>query len=216
MQYLSIYSLICMACLFGLWLANELFVEFQQQTKSSTISKQAKQNDTWLFTGTVSCYLVFSLFLILNWNGNNAGVIPIPILSYVGSAIALVGVGLRRYAIHTLKDNFDVLIQVKETQQLKTNGLYTFVRHPSYTGSILFFMGFGLSSLNVFTFVLFTVFIVTIYRLRIRIEEEVLIDGFSNQYIEYRKQTSPFFPNFKTIKKQLGVKRHVQRSNDKV
>lgn len=213
MSHLTPSSLVCMALVFGIWFVNELLVEFQHQTDSSTISKQAKQNNFWLVTGTGLCFVVFGIFLTLNLTGSHYGVIPMAALSYVGLFIACVGVVLRRYAIHTLKDNFDGIIQIKETQQLTTKGLYALVRHPSYTGSILFFIGFGLSSLNLITLILFTVFIFTIYHIRIQYEEDVLINAFGTQYSEYRNQTNPFFPHYKTIK-QLGVKYYVQRSKN--
>ena len=161
------------------------------------------------------CFVVFIVFFSLNLKGSTFGLFDLSALSYVGSFLAFFGVLIRIVAIRTLKKDFDGYIQIKETQKLHTKGLYRFVRHPSYTGSILFFIGFGLSSLNVVTWGLFTLFIFWIYALRITYEEKILLEAFGEEYRNYQQRTSAFFPTYKTIK-HLGGKYDVQKSRDNI
>ena len=55
----------------------------------------------------------------------------------IGMLIIAVGICIRIKAVLTLKKAFTLNVQISKEQQLITNGMYKFVRHPAYTGSIL-------------------------------------------------------------------------------
>jgi len=61
---------------------------------------------------------------------------PLPISFAVGSAIALIGMLVRLYASGFIVKN----------KQLATNGPYSLVRHPLYTGNLLLMIGFTFAS----------------------------------------------------------------------
>ena len=61
---------------------------------------------------------------------------PIPIGFAVGGAIALIGMLVRLYASGFIVKN----------KQLATNGPYSLVRHPLYTGNLLMMIGFTFAS----------------------------------------------------------------------
>ncbi|MFZ4464869.1 MAG: methyltransferase family protein, partial [Bacteroidales bacterium] len=65
------------------------------------------------------------------------------------------------------------------------SGLYKFLRHPSYTGSLISFLGFGLSLNNWLS--LFIVFLPVLFSIihRINIEEKLLTERFGKQYSDY-------------------------------
>ena len=84
-------------------------------------------------------------------------------------------------------------LRIVEEQKLVTSGVYQYIRHPLYLGEIcrnigvpLFFnsfTGFGLIILgNIFLLI------------RIRIEEELLIEEFGDEYFEYKKKTKKIIP----------------------
>jgi len=76
------------------------------------------------------------------------------------------------------------------------NGLYKFLRHPQYTGLILFSIGFILIWGRFITFILFTIMLFIYYYL-IKKEEEKCLKEFGNEYKEYIKKTFFLFPTEK-------------------
>lgn len=62
-----------------------------------------------------------------------------------GLVFFIIGIALRWYPIVKLGRFFTVNVAIAKDHQLVESGPYRFVRHPSYTGALLAFLGFGLS-----------------------------------------------------------------------
>lgn len=79
--------------------------------------------------------------------------------------------------------------------ELKVNGIHNYMRHPLYSGTILFVFGlfFIFPTLNnLIAFILLTLYIL----IGIVFEEKKLIKEFGNDYIEYRSQVPGLIPSF--------------------
>ena len=61
----------------------------------------------------------------------------------LGCVVGLSGVGMRWWAIRTLGTRFTRELQVAADHELVVAGPYRHVRHPSYLGAILMFVGVG-------------------------------------------------------------------------
>jgi methanethiol S-methyltransferase len=81
----------------------------------------------------------------------------------------------------------------KEPDMLKTDGLSEFIRHPLYTGTLLFFWGsFGFFATETF---LTTALFITLYvRIGIYFEEKKLVRTFGKEYEEYQKNVPMLIP----------------------
>ncbi|NNG08695.1 MAG: isoprenylcysteine carboxylmethyltransferase family protein, partial [Arenibacter sp.] len=78
--------------------------------------------------------------------------------------------------------------------QLKTNGYYKYIRHPSYTASLISFIGFGVS-LNHWISVLLAGGLAFIaFAIRIQVEEKVLLSHFGSAYDSYKRKTRAIIP----------------------
>jgi protein-S-isoprenylcysteine O-methyltransferase Ste14 len=116
------------------------------------------------------------------------------IISDIGLFLIITGIIIRFIAIYTLGRFFTVDLTIKENHKLKMDGLYKIIRHPSYSGALLSFLGFGLS-LNDYTSLAVIAIPVTLAFInRIRIEEKMLIDQFGIAYIAYMKKTYRLIP----------------------
>jgi len=122
------------------------------------------------------------------------GVFRFQWLSIVG--ILLFSPGLIIYLVSrmTLRKQFTKTLMIVEGHRLITHGIYTHVRHPSYTGSILFFLGLPLLFNSVLGFVIMLPLIILLL-IRIPIEENMLIKEFGEEYREYVKRTKKLIPS---------------------
>jgi protein-S-isoprenylcysteine O-methyltransferase Ste14 len=113
---------------------------------------------------------------------------------YIGLSLILVGMILRIAAILSLKTRFTTNIAIQDEHALKTDGLYSKIRHPSYTGSLISFLGLGLSYGNWLSFFTIMIPISWVFIFRISLEERMLIKHFGTEYKEYVKKTKRLVP----------------------
>jgi len=114
-------------------------------------------------------------------------------MNVVGALIFIIGLVITVNAQMTLKRNYSGTLRIREGHQLITHGIYKYVRHPVYTGTLLrtFAIPIYTTSLLGFLFALVGIPLV-IYR--IGVEEQMLIEEFSDEYLEYTKATRKLFP----------------------
>ncbi|MBM3938314.1 MAG: isoprenylcysteine carboxylmethyltransferase family protein [Sphingomonadales bacterium] len=104
------------------------------------------------------------------------------------------GISLRWIAILSLKRAFTVKVTILKDHQLKSDGVYRWVRHPSYTGMYIYALGLGLAlhSLLAIAILLWGVWFTT--HNRIPVEEAVLEGHFGDAYRTYKQKTWKLFP----------------------
>ena len=88
----------------------------------------------------------------------------------------------------------DHAVEIATGHELIERGMYRVIRHPSYTGLLLSFLGLGFAFRNWIS--LAVVMTVTFLALsyRVRVEEAALIEHFGDRYREYMKRTKRFIP----------------------
>lgn len=124
-----------------------------------------------------------------------AGRMPLPVPCYfAGLTCFLVGLLIRWTAIIQLGRFFTVNVAIAEDHRLITTGLYRYVRHPSYTGSLLVFFGLGLCMLNYYALAAVFLPICAAFLWRIRIEEQSLRGAFGARYDDYARGTGALLP----------------------
>jgi protein-S-isoprenylcysteine O-methyltransferase Ste14 len=113
---------------------------------------------------------------------------------YLGVAVMAAGIVFRQWAIAVLGRFFSGVIGVQDQQTVVKSGPYRWIRHPSYTGVLIFVVGMGFA-LQSWAAVLANVAIFAIaYGSRIIIEEKVLVKELGEDYVEYRKHTKRVIP----------------------
>lgn len=114
--------------------------------------------------------------------------------SFVGICIIYIGIVIRVGAVLSLKRNFTLNVQTKSSQQLIKTGLYKYIRHPAYTGSILSLLGVSLALKDVYATILVFISCMICYHFRIIVEEDVLLNHFNEEYYDYKQHTKKLFP----------------------
>jgi protein-S-isoprenylcysteine O-methyltransferase Ste14 len=112
----------------------------------------------------------------------------------IGVALILAGLALRWWAIISLGRAFTVDVAIAEGQRLVERGLYRVIRHPSYTGSILSFVGFGLVLGTWASLLAIVIPVTAAFRYRIGVEERALQAGLGEDYTRYMRRTRRLVP----------------------
>jgi protein-S-isoprenylcysteine O-methyltransferase Ste14 len=74
-----------------------------------------------------------------------------------------------------------------------SSGVFRIVRHPIYTGAILFYLGAILTTLSLAS-AAFSLLIILFYIFICKYEERILTEAFGDDYLEYKKKTGMLFP----------------------
>jgi protein-S-isoprenylcysteine O-methyltransferase Ste14 len=110
-------------------------------------------------------------------------------ITYFGLVIIIAGMILRLISVYTLGWLFTVDVTIRDNHLIKKDGIYRIIRHPAYSGSLLSFVGLGISLNNWLSLVVITLLMTFSFLYRIKIEEKVLINQFGKDYLDYKKST---------------------------
>ncbi|HEY7018533.1 MAG TPA: isoprenylcysteine carboxylmethyltransferase family protein [Gaiellaceae bacterium] len=112
----------------------------------------------------------------------------------VGVVLMAVGIALRQWAILLLGPLFTTDVRVQPGQTVVERGPYRWVRHPAYTGLILFFLGIGLALGNWGSLVVVAVLPTVGLLVRIRVEEQALLETIGEPYRRFAAGRAHLFP----------------------
>jgi protein-S-isoprenylcysteine O-methyltransferase len=115
-------------------------------------------------------------------------------LYWTGFVIFVLGLALRWYSIAYLGKFFTVDVTIAADHKVVDTGPYRFIRHPSYTGVLLAFLGFALCLANVISIAIILIPITAVLLHRIRIEESALQAGLGQPYQQYMQRTKRLLP----------------------
>ncbi len=175
---------------YGIWLASEVLLN--RLVHSSKKDKQNADKNTLAFIWlTVLISAVVASYISMNVDCPIGSITTVP---YIGLLLIGLGIVLRFLVIQSLGHMFTVDVTIREGHQLKKDGIYKYLRHPSYSASYLSFIGFGLSLNNWISLAIIAVAMFIAFLRRIRVEEAVLIQQFGEEYISYSKHTKRLIP----------------------
>ena len=85
----------------------------------------------------------------------------------------------------------------REKPELISSGIFRIVRHPIYTGALLFYLGSILMTMSLASAALWLL-IIAFYIYICRYEEYLLTEEFGNDYLKYKKNTGMLFPKLRS------------------
>jgi protein-S-isoprenylcysteine O-methyltransferase Ste14 len=111
----------------------------------------------------------------------------------VGTTMFVIGLIITVRAQMTISTNYSWTLEIRDGHTLVESGLYKYVRHPIYTGTLI-----RLISIPVFTsslpgFIL-SLLSIPVLNYRIGLEEGMLIEEFGEEYERYKERTWRLFP----------------------
>ena len=108
--------------------------------------------------------------------------------------VCVSGIALRWWAIIHLGRFFTVNVAIASDHRVVDDGPYRLIRHPSYTGALLSFLGYGLSTGNWLACLLLVAPVTAAFLRRMTIEEQALVKALGEPYRAYAARTKRLLP----------------------
>jgi protein-S-isoprenylcysteine O-methyltransferase len=176
-----------LAAIYGL---SELYLALTRRSRTQAISRDRR-----------SLILLWTIIIVSLWLGiqmvwlfPNATVRYLREFYLAGFLLFLGGLILRWYSIGYLGRYFTVDVSISAEHKLIDSGPYRYIRHPTYTGALLAFLGLGFCFGNWLSILFMTVPIIAAFLWRIRIEEDALNDALGEEYRAYTQRTKRLIP----------------------
>ena len=107
------------------------------------------------------------------------------------------------YLIHKqLGDNWSLVLEIKVKQKLIKTGVYKYVRHPMYAQCWIWTLLQGIILTNYFVEIFGILCWGYLYFTRVGPEEQMMIEEFGEEYIEYMKHTGRLIPKISELLKR--------------
>ena len=117
-------------------------------------------------------------------------------VGWLGVLIILDAAWLLLLSHRDLGRHWTVTVGLREGHSLITTGIYKYLRHPMYAAHLVWAIGQILILHNWIAGYSFIVTMLPFYFYRSRKEEEMLIEEFGDEYLEYKQKTGALFPKF--------------------
>lgn len=168
--------------LVGLFMLGEYTMRFRSRAYKKS-GRRVERSSLSVVVATVVVGVVGAIELT-HWKAAEIDRFQFP-LFVVGLVLMGAGFVVRQWSILTLGRFFTVDVRVHPGQTVIDRGPYRWVRHPSYTGLIVFFFGFGLALSNWASLAVLAVVPTFGLLVRIRAEERALFTELGDEYSRY-------------------------------
>jgi protein-S-isoprenylcysteine O-methyltransferase Ste14 len=176
-----------------IWRVPELIGSFWWRSARDPTARKQDRGSYFVLIGAIGIGAVVGFGAAAVWT---SAAIPWlrPQVTIAGLVLILLGVAIRWWAILTLGHYFTFDVAVRPTQAVVQSGPYRFVRHPGYSGVLLFLLGMGLALANWASVGALLAGGLTGLLYRVRVEERALTEALGQPYVEYMRRTKRFIP----------------------
>jgi len=170
-----------------IWMFCDSFVVFRYKTSA------AENRDRF------SLKLLLIGGMLTLWFGIGLAYTPIGAMrssdvQIIGFVLLAIGIAVRTTAIAQLGRFHTPNVAVRTDHQLRTTGLYKLVRHPSYLGALIAYVGFSLALGNWMSVAVIMTITTPLYLYRIHEEDAALLAAFGDPYRAYCATTKRLIP----------------------
>jgi protein-S-isoprenylcysteine O-methyltransferase Ste14 len=176
---------------FFVWIASEIFgaALVPRLRRRGAVRVKRDRGSRALITVAI----LVSMLIAFYFGYVGVGALPDWIF-YAGIFLMFLGVLVRQYAIAILGSFFSLSVQIAEDHKVVDKGPYRLVRHPSYTGILITFIGLGLAVQSLGAVLVLLLFFGISFGYRMSVEERTLLSGLGSDYASYMKRTKRLIP----------------------
>ncbi len=172
------------------WFMSEIYFSIVHRSKMAE-SKELDKNSLRIIWFAIIFSITAGIVIATKFN---VPILTNNLLTYFGLVLIIAGIIIRFAAIRTLGKFFTVNLSIDHEHRLVNNGLYKYIRHPAYSGSMLSFLGRGLNFNNWLCLFVIIIPVFSAFIYRIRVEEHLLIQQKELNYRGYIKHTKKLIP----------------------
>jgi protein-S-isoprenylcysteine O-methyltransferase Ste14 len=177
--------------IFYVWIGGEMWLGSRRRRLPAGATGRDSGTKVWLISSiwasvAIGIGLAYAFPEAAIRNGRTAVFIA-------GLVLMIVGMALRWYAIWVLGASFTCDVATRPGQEVVQSGPYRWMRHPSYTGSLMTVLGVLLCCDNLVSPAALAVAVAG-YAYRIRVEERALATDLGSAYRDYMKRTKRLIP----------------------
>lgn len=171
-------------------------VYYRRKTRTLQLDVSASKDNTRLkiFIVILGVLALGLLIWVINpgWMSWSAAILP-DWLRWSGIALVGAGLALLTWAHETLSASFSGNLEIRAEHKLVTTGPYRWIRHPIYSAIVLWTAGLALLSANWFIGLIPLAFAM-FFMVRVRTEEQMMVEAFGKDYQEYIQRSGRFLP----------------------
>lgn len=201
----AVFLLVCLGCFFSVNLHNILKAHKRKPGVKAyaEVERPADFVIGLAAVGTIVYFLEVLSYLLLTFSGHIYVLHDFPFhfnfpfifhIQIIGLVLTSIGYLLFIWSV-VVRGRYAVSWEMPENQRLVTWGPYRYVRHPSYLGYFLMFLGLFFLWPNLFT--LFPLAAIPGYFSLTFEEERLLVQRFRDEYVRYQRKTGRFIPKFR-------------------
>ena len=174
-----------------IYLVSEILLTVTRRSRSKTGTKQDRST-LGVIWFVIASSITAGVFVAQNFP---AAALPHRgMFACVGVVLFVAGLIPRWWAIITLGRFFTVDVTIEKDHEVVERGPFRILRHPSYAGVLLAFVGLALSLRNWAALVVILVPIGAAFIHRMNVEENALSRALGPRYAEYMKRTKRLVP----------------------
>jgi protein-S-isoprenylcysteine O-methyltransferase Ste14 len=156
--------------------------------------KRQSSRSAWFTCMAVPIAVVLAVTVLLAPWLLEARVLPgtLP-FALAGLAVTCAGLGFAVMARVHLGKNWSGRPAIREDHTITRTGPYALVRHPIYTGLLTAVLGTAIATGSLTAF--FVMFVILLsFVIKIRMEEQFLLEEFGDEYARYRREVKALIP----------------------
>jgi protein-S-isoprenylcysteine O-methyltransferase Ste14 len=173
------------------WPVSEVILGLRTRAKPASATVRDRGSIVVLW-GAIALGLVAGHLIRLSRVGSIGA--PWSIVLPAAMVLLVCGLAIRWTAILSLGRSFTPNVAVQPGQRVVRTGVYRHVRHPSYSGLLLAFLGMGVAFNNWLSLLAVLVPVVAGLSYRIRVEENAMVEMLGSEYVDYCKLTKRLIP----------------------
>ena len=181
-----------------IYFASEVLLTLTRRSRSKTGTKQDKST-LGMIWAVIAVSIAAGIFVARSGSLATGviGLFDFPDSDWIrvlAVGLFVAGLAVRWWAIVTLGRFFTVDVVVEKDHELVERGPFRWVRHPSYTGVLLAFVGWALTLGNWVAMAVVLVPIFVAFVRRMNVEEKALHRALGDRYVAYIRRTKRLIP----------------------